>query len=55
MVDRERVAYRLRLSSGGSLHLCEQQAYYLTESGRITWLRIMCSGFRELASEPATR
>ena len=53
VVDRQRVAYRLVLSSGGQRYLCEQQAYYLTESDKITWLRILCSGFRELDSAPA--
>jgi len=27
-------------------HLVEQQAYYSTTDGRISWMRVLCSGFR---------
>jgi hypothetical protein len=44
--DRERVGYRLRIHNPDGEHLVEQQAYLSTEDGRISWLRIMCSGYR---------
>jgi hypothetical protein len=34
--DRNRVGYRLRIASGGELHICEQQAYYEVQDDRIT-------------------
>jgi hypothetical protein len=43
--EREHVAYRLRVTSAGADHLVEQQAYYLTDRERITWMRVLCSGF----------
>ena len=46
VADRDRVAYRLRVSNEHGIFLVEQQAYFDTEDDRITWLRIMCSGFR---------
>jgi hypothetical protein len=27
-------------------HLVEQQAYYSATDGRISWMRVICSGFR---------
>ena len=44
--DRSRVAYRLRIHSGGETFLCEQQAYFAVDGDRIGWLRVLCSGFR---------
>ncbi|WP_432545249.1 nuclear transport factor 2-like protein [Kineococcus sp. SYSU DK004] len=44
----ERVGYRLRVTSGGRPHLVDQQAYLTVTGGRITWLRVMCAGFRPL-------
>ena len=48
VVDRRRVGYRLRVTNDGGPHVVDQQAYYETDAdgGRITWLRIMCAGFR---------
>jgi hypothetical protein len=43
---RERVAYRLRVRNTDGLFLVEQQAYYDTESERISWLRILCAGYQ---------
>jgi hypothetical protein len=42
---RERVSYRLRVRNAAGVHVVEQQAYYNTEAGRISWLRILCSGY----------
>ena len=46
VVDRRRVGYRLRVTNGDGPHVVDQQAYYAVDGGRITWLRIMCAGFR---------
>lgn len=46
VADREHVAYRLGVLSGGRPHVVEQQCYYVVEDGRITWMRVLCSGFR---------
>jgi hypothetical protein len=46
VADRDRVAYRLRVSNEEGTFLVEQQAYFAVEDDRITWLRIMCSGYR---------
>ena len=42
---RERVSYRLRVRNADGVHVVEQQAYYNAEGGRISWLRILCSGY----------
>lgn len=49
VVDRDRVSYRLRVTNPDGAFVVEQQAYFGVENDRITWLRIMCSGFRPLA------
>ena len=46
VADRERVGYQLRGHNGDGPFVVEQQAYYATDDGRITWLRVLCSGFR---------
>lgn len=46
VADTQRVSYRLALTTPDGPHLMEQQAYYRTEGDRITYLRVMCSGFR---------
>jgi hypothetical protein len=43
---RQRVSYRLRVRNSGGAHLVEQQVYYNTEGGRISWLRVLCSGYQ---------
>lgn len=50
VVDRATVTYRLRGHNGDGPFLVEQRAYFDVEDGQITWLRIMCSGFRPLSS-----
>lgn len=44
--DTLRVSYRLALRNADGDFTAEQQAYYRTEGGRITHLRVLCSGFR---------
>jgi hypothetical protein len=53
VADREHVAYRMRVREAGEDYLVEQQAYYRTDGPRIDWMRILCSGFRPVAPEPA--
>jgi hypothetical protein len=44
--DREHVAYSLRGRDEDGPYVVEQQAYFTAESGRITWMRVLCSGKR---------
>ena len=46
VLEREHVAYRVRVRRSGRDHLVEQQAYYSTDGGRITWMRVLCSGYQ---------
>ncbi|UJA19782.1 hypothetical protein HJD18_05880 [Thermoleophilia bacterium SCSIO 60948] len=46
--DLERVGYRLRVRNPKGLFAVEQQAYLATKDGMISWLRILCSGFRPI-------
>jgi hypothetical protein len=48
VADRERVAYRFRVRNPEGLFLVEQQAYLSGEDGRIEWMRVLCSGFRDI-------
>jgi hypothetical protein len=48
VADRERVGYRLAVSNPDGRFLVEQQVYYETSDGLITWMRAMCSGFRPI-------
>jgi hypothetical protein len=45
---RHKVTYLLRGSNGDGPFVVEQQAYYDVEGDRITWLRVLCSGYRSL-------
>ena len=44
--DRQRVAYRFRGRNPDGPFVVEQQAYYSEKDGRISWMRVLCSGFR---------
>jgi hypothetical protein len=48
VLDQEHVAYRVRVCRAGRDYLVEQQAYYRTEGPRITWMRVLCSGYQPL-------
>jgi hypothetical protein len=48
VADRERVAYRFRVRNPEGLFLVEQQAYLSGSGGRITWMRVLCSGYRPI-------
>jgi hypothetical protein len=52
VAEREHVAYRLRVRRGGGDYLVEQQAYYSTDGGHITWMRVLCSGYQPLPESP---
>ncbi|MGB9378013.1 MAG: hypothetical protein WCB04_10930 [Mycobacteriales bacterium] len=54
VADRERVAYRFGIRRGGQEYVLEQQAYYDSDGERITWIRILCSGYRPAESSVAT-
>jgi hypothetical protein len=49
--DRERVGYRFTVTNPDGRFVVEQQAYLEERDGRIGWMRVMCSGFRPLASD----
>lgn len=49
----EHVAYRLRVGRSGCDYLLEQQVYYSTDGQRITWMRVLCSGYQPLSERPA--
>ena len=51
VLDREHVAYRVRVRREGRDYLVEQQAYYRTEGRRITWMRVLCSGYQSVQQE----
>lgn len=48
VADTHHVAYRLRITTPDGPHAVAQQAYYRAEGDRISYLRVMCSGFRPL-------
>jgi hypothetical protein len=45
-----RVGYRFLVDRPDGEFTVEQQAYYETDGDRISWLRIMCTGFLPAAS-----
>ena len=53
VAGREHVAYRLRVQRSGSEYLVEQQAYYDTDGTRITWMRVLCSGYQAVQGRSA--
>src|ERR1700716_1586582 len=46
--DRERIGYRFRIGNPEGSFLVEQQAYISERDGKIAWMRVVCSGFREV-------
>lgn len=49
VATRRHVAYRLHLRNADGESLMEQQMYYQVTDGRISWARVMCSGFVPVA------
>ena len=45
----DRVGYRFKVKRPEGDFVIEQQAYYETDGEKISWLRIMCSGFIPLS------
>jgi hypothetical protein len=43
---RERVGYLFAVTNPDGKFLVEQQAYYETKDGVITWMRVLCSGYQ---------
>jgi ketosteroid isomerase-like protein len=52
--DVERVGYRLAMRNPDGDFTVEQQAYFRTTDGRITHLRVLCSGFQPSAPRAAS-
>ncbi len=48
VADRQSVRYRFRVTNDDGAFLVEQQAYLDVEDEGITWLRVMCSGYRPI-------
>lgn len=46
VTDVERVGYRFAITSPQGKEVVEQQAYYRASEGRLTHLRVVCSGFQ---------
>jgi hypothetical protein len=46
--DCTRVSYLLRVRKADGEYLVEQQAYFSAENGRISRMRILCSGYQKL-------
>ncbi|WP_148044919.1 hypothetical protein [Nocardioides marmorisolisilvae] len=44
--DTAHVSYRFAITTPDGPHTAEQQAYYRTAGEQISYLRILCSGFR---------
>jgi len=53
VAECEHVAYRMRVREDGDDYLVEQQAYYRTDGPRITWMRVLCSGYQPLGENAA--
>jgi hypothetical protein len=45
----DRVGYRFKVECPDGEFIIEQQAYFETDGDKISWLRIMCSGFLPLS------
>lgn len=48
--DRHRVAYSVRVDNPDGAWVVEQQAYYDVVDDRISYLRILCSGYRPVSA-----
>jgi hypothetical protein len=46
--DRQRVGYRFSVSNPDGRFVVEQQAYLAARDGQIGWMRVLCSGFRQV-------
>jgi hypothetical protein len=48
VADRERVGYRFTVVNPDGRFVVEQQAYLSERDDRISWMRVLCSGFRRV-------
>jgi len=48
VADTQRVAYRLAVRRDGKDYVLEQQAYYRADDQHVSWIRILCSGYRPI-------
>ena len=46
VADTAHVGYQLSVTNPDGPHLVEQQAYYRADGDRISYLRVLCSGYR---------
>jgi hypothetical protein len=46
VADRQHLSYRFALRNPDGEFTVEQQAYYLSQGEAISWMRVLCSGFR---------
>ena len=49
--DRESVSYRLGVKRNDEEYVVEQHAYYESDGTHITWIRMLCSGYRPESPE----
>ena len=49
--DRKGVRYRFRVVNPEGQFLVEQQAYLSEHDAQITWMRVVCSGYRPVAAD----
>ncbi|MGH3362924.1 MAG: nuclear transport factor 2 family protein [Nocardioides sp.] len=55
VADVHRVGYRFEVTTPDGPHTVEQQAYYRQADGRLSYVRVVCSGFRPSTGDPTTR
>jgi SnoaL-like domain len=53
VADRERVIYRFHVTNADGSFLVEQSAYFEVVDDRISWLRVMCAGYRPMPASTA--
>ena len=51
VVDRGRVGYTLRVRNPDGLFNVQQKAYFESRGEQISWLRIVCAGYRPVGGE----
>lgn len=48
--DTQRLGYRVRVTNDDGPHSVEQQVYYRERDGRMTYARVVCSGYRRITA-----
>ena len=51
--DTHRVGYRFDITNADGQSTVEQQAYYRGDNGHLTYVRIVCSGYRPRSETPS--